>query len=955
MVESLGMPTKGSRPIYVSGECEVDLVRRELRVDGLPVPVGGRAFDFMEVLVQSAGELVTKDELMDRLWPGAVVTENALQVLAGSVRRALGPHRALLRTEARRGYRLLGEWTVGRRNSAMRPVGLRQTEIVNELAGISTNFPAAIAPLIGRFATLQTLQALVSAYRIVTLTGPGGIGKTVLALDLARRVRGEFANGGWLVELASLSDAELVPSAVASVLGLQLGSNTASPESVGRAIADKNLLLVIDNCEHVIDAAAMLAETIIRLCPRVTILATSREVLRVGGEYAYPVAPLAVPTREGVAADLVLGYSGPQLFLARAKELGADFELNAENLPAVAAICRHLDGIPLAIEFAAARAATIGIEVVAVSLRDRFALLTSGRRTSLPRHRTLRATLDWSYDLLTDPERQLLRRLAVFAGSFSLDAVCAVTDRGDTPEAEVADCVSNLVAKSLVTSDLTGGGGCFRLFETTRTYGLLKLGESRELQELSRWHAEYYQRLLNTNDDEGGKRSVPLAHIDNVRAALEWCFAADGDLRIGIRLAAVAAPMFLAMSLLPECYRWSERAILAVDAAVYGGAEEMHLQASLGVSSMQMYGPSDLAHAALSRGLTIAEALGDAFYQVALLGMLSMFYVRNGDFKTSLRYAELTRSVEKAAKNPAAMALANSVLGRALQFVGDHDASRASLDASFQYWSRSPGKGEVYLGLDHHILVGVGLARNSWMQGYPTQAKAYIQQTIRDAEQKNLPASLGLALSWAPGIFLWLGDSQSALEHVDWLVSHAETYSLGPYIAVGGAWRGALAIAHGEAGMGVKSLRRGLAELHAVRYEMLNSGFKLALVQGLSAIGEFGEALAQVDETIKLVEANGDLLHMPEALRVKGRLLLTMPRRRARDAERCFTQSLDWGRRQDALSWQLRTALDLATLWTAEGQCRRARATLEPIFQQFAEGFDTADLKAAKNLIATLP
>src|SRR5215472_9772965 len=346
MVQSVGMPPKGTRPIYVSGECEVDLVRRELRVNGAPVPIGGRAFDFMEVLVRSAGELVTKDELMDQLWPGAVVTENALQVLAGAVRKALGPNRELLRTEARRGYRLLGVWAVRRRKTGMRPIGLRQRGIVNERAGINTNFPAAVAPLIGRFAALQTLRALVSAYRVVTLMGPGGIGKTVLALELARRVRGEFADGGWLVEFASLSDPELVPSAVASVLSLQLGSNTVSPETVGRAIAGKNLLLVFDNCEHVIDAAAKLAETLIQLCPRATILATSREVLRVGGEYAYPVAVLEVPTGEQVAADSVLSYSGPELFLARAKELGADLALTAENLTTVATICRHLDGIP---------------------------------------------------------------------------------------------------------------------------------------------------------------------------------------------------------------------------------------------------------------------------------------------------------------------------------------------------------------------------------------------------------------------------------------------------------------------------------------------------------------------------------------------------------------------------------------------------------------------------------
>ena len=346
---------------------------------------------------------------------------------------------------------------------------------------------------------MQRLQDLVSAYRVVTLTGPGGIGKTTLALKVARRVLGEFADGGWLVELASLSDPHLVPSAVAQVLGLRLGSDINSAEAVARAIGGKKLLLVLDNCEHVIDAAATLAEMLVRLCPRVTILATSREVFRIEGEYAYRVPPLDVPATEQMEADQILGHSAPELFIARARELGSDFSSHAENLPTIAAICRHLDGIPLAIEFAAARAATLGIEQVAAGLRDRFALLTSGRRTALPRHRTLRATLDWSYELLPDAERLLLQRLAVFSGSFSLAAANAVTNRGEASEADIADGVANLVAKSLVTSDLTAGGGYFRLLETTRVYALAKLTESGELQEYSRRHAEYYQGAARTD------------------------------------------------------------------------------------------------------------------------------------------------------------------------------------------------------------------------------------------------------------------------------------------------------------------------------------------------------------------------------------------------------------------------------------------------------------------------
>jgi len=950
-VRAVDMFAESTRPVYASGECEIDLARRELRVLGSPVPVGGRAFEIIEVLAQSAGELVTKDELMNRIWPGTVVMENTLHVHAAAVRKALGPYRGLLKTESRRGYRLLGDWTVRRHDTAKPPVDpqIRVTE-----GSPATNFPATVAHLVGRSAAVQRLLDLVSAYRVVTLTGPGGIGKTILALKVARLVVREFSDGGWLVELASLSDPELVPSAVAGVLGLRLGSKTISPEAVARAVAGKNLLLVLDNCEHVIDAAATLTEVFVRMCPRATILATSREVFRIEGEHAYRVPPLEVPAKGQVDAGQILGHSAPELFIARAKELGSDFSSHAESLPTIAAICRHLDGIPLAIEFAAARAATLGIEQVAAALGDRFALLTSGRRTPLPRHRTLRATLDWSYDLLAGPERLLLQRLAIFSGSFSLAAASAVTNRGEASEAEIADGVANLVAKSLVASDITGEAGYFRLLETTRVYALSRLTEGGELQEFSRRHAEYYQQLLERIENEWEKRSTSLADVDNVRAALEWCFGASGNRAIGVGLAAAAAPVFLAMSLLPECHRWSERAILALDDATRGGSEEMHLQASLGVSSMQMHGQSEAARAALSRSLGIAEARGDVLNQVGLLGMLSMFHVRDGDFKTSLHYAKLSRAVDGTVENSAAMALANSILGRALQFVGDHSSSRVELEASFRYWSGSQQTSEVYLGLDHHILVGIGLARNLWMQGYPAQATERVRQTIKDAERKKHPASLGLALSWAPGIFLWTGDLRSAEDHADWLISHAEAHSLGPYLAVARGYKGALAIGWGDASGGVENLLGCLKQLRAMRYEMLNTGFKLSLVQGLMAIGQFGESLMLVDETIRLVEANGDLLHMPEALRVKGSILLSMPQRRIHDAEVCFIQSLDWSRRQGARSWELRTAVDLAALWAGRGQGERAYAVLRPIFEEFVEGLDTADLKAADRLLATL-
>jgi predicted ATPase/DNA-binding winged helix-turn-helix (wHTH) protein len=934
------------------GDCEIDLARRELRVLGSPVPIGARAFEVIEVLARSAGALVTKDGLMNRVWPGAIVTENTLHVHIVAIRKALGPCRGLLKTVSRRGYRLLGRWTIRSQRKAASRVDPQTTRISADVP--TGNLPMIVTQLIGCAAAARQVRDLVSAYRAVTLTGPGGIGKTTLAVKVAGCVAGEFADGAWLVELVSLSDPTLVPCALAQVLRLQLGGGDITAEAVARAIGSRSLLVILDNCEHVVDAVAQLAETLLKLCPRVTILTTSREVLRIQGETVYRVPPLEAPAPGQHTPDQILGHSATQLFVARAKGLGADFLLRSENMPAIAAICRHLDGIPLAIEFAAARAATLGIEAIAAGLDDRFALLTKGRRTALPRHRTLRAVLDWSYELLADPERILLQRLAIFSGGFSLAAARAVVNGGEISERSIAEGVADLFAKSLVTSDNTAGAGYFRLLETTRAYALARLTESGDLQALSRRHAEYYRGYLAAIDDEWRMRPVRLADVDDIRAALEWCFGRNGDLAIGVGLAAGAARAFLTMSLLPECYAWAKRAICALDDTTRGSPEEMHLQASLGVASMSMHGPSDAVRVAFSRSLALAEAHGHKLNQVGLLGMLSMFHTRDGDFKAALREARRSRNVAETGNSPAATALAHSILGRAFQFAGKFHNARMELEASFRYRSSEARAGEIHFGLDHHIVVGMALARNLWLQGHPAQAEDRVHRTIKDAVYRNHPASLGLVLAWAPGIFLWIGDLPRADQHADWLISHAETHSLGPYLTVGRGYKAALSVRRGEARSGIAILRRCLQQPHEMRYEILNTEFKLSLVQGLVALGQPDEGLTLIDETIDLIQVNGDRLHISEALRVKGNVLLSMSPHRAHDAEACFMQSMDWSRRQGARSWELRTAVDWAAMLAGQGQCEPARALLAPILRQFAPGRGTADLKAADRVLTTL-
>jgi predicted ATPase len=505
--------------------------------------LGGRAFQIFAVLVQSAGELVTRDELMARVWPGAIVEENTLEVHISAVRKALGSDRGTLRTSFGRGYRLVGDWTIRKERTPADPVALDPTWMT--VQPFLINIPAAASEVIGRTTAAQQVQDLLSAYRIITLTGPGGIGKTVLALEVARSLLRAFQGDCWLADLLSLSDPGLISAMVAGVLDLKLGGDDISPKSVARAIGCKKLLLVLDNCEHVIDAAARLAETIVRTCPHACVLATSREVLRIEGEHVYRVLPLDVPLQHEKESGSILGHSAVQLFIARARALDSAFSPQGENLRTIAAICRRLDGIPLAIEFAAARAAMLGPELVLSHLGERFGLLTAGPRTALPRHQTLRATLDWSYELLPEPERCLLRRLGIFAGGFTLEAANAVvSDRGYTASA-LLEQIANLVAKSLVTLDGSAPAGRWRLLETIRAYALEVLAESGETELVARRSAEFFRDLVRPAMHDS--RVPPTAEdmvcygreIDNVRAALHWSFSSAGDAAIGIALAAV--------------------------------------------------------------------------------------------------------------------------------------------------------------------------------------------------------------------------------------------------------------------------------------------------------------------------------------------------------------------------------------------------------------------------------
>ncbi len=523
------------------GRCVVDAGARRLLIDGEPAKLGARAFDLLVLLVAERDRVLSKDELLERIWPGLVVEENNLQVQVSTLRKLLGP--AAIATVPGRGYRF---------TAAAAPAG------TDTSAAAPGRLPEPAGELVGRADELQRLLALCAAQRVVTVVGPGGIGKTRLALAAAHALRERFADGAWRVELAPLGEPGRVGAAVAQALGLALPGRREPAAEVVDALQGRRTLLLLDSCEHLLDAAAAFVAALEDVAPDARLLCTSQEPLRVPGEQLLRLGPLAVPA--AVDAAGAAGHGALGLFEARVAAAQPGFAIDAGNVADAAEICRRLDGLPLAIELAAARVPLLGVRGVRERLDQRFRLLTTGARGAPPRQQTLREALAWSFGLLQPDEAAVLRRAAVFVGSFGLDAAPRVLG-GDGPAAldewAVIDRLGTLVAKSLVVVDGGEPPRC-RLLESTRAYALEQLQAAGELAaarlrlaaamrerfELARaqqWQVPQPQRLQRC-----------VADLDNLRAALDALAPAADAAELQVGLAGASAWVWSAAGLRVE-------------------------------------------------------------------------------------------------------------------------------------------------------------------------------------------------------------------------------------------------------------------------------------------------------------------------------------------------------------------------------------------------------------------
>ncbi|HZB93017.1 MAG TPA: winged helix-turn-helix domain-containing protein [Stellaceae bacterium] len=913
-----------------------------------PVRLGNRAFDILVALVERAGEVIGKEQLIARAWPQTFVEASNLKIQVSALRRALGDgqggHRYVV-TVAGRGYSFVApvrneELPRASLPTAIEPVGMH-------------NLPLAVTRMIGRDDAVAALVARLVSERLVTIVGPGGIGKTTVALAIAERMIADYEHGVWLVDLAPLGDSRLVPSAVATVLGLEIGTEDPLPGLVA-ALADNRMLLLLDNCEPVIEAAARLTAAVLGGAPRVTVLATSREPLGVAGERESRLRPLGTPPPSPtLSAAEALVFPAVQLFVERVTAIVEDFALTDTNTTPVVEICRKLDGLPLAIEFAAPRVEVLGVEGLAAHLDDNLPLFGGQRRAAAPRHQTMRAVLDWSYGLLNDEEQRLLRALGTFAGGFTVEATAAVALDPAKTGLEAMDRLADLVAKSLVVADVTGTKPWFRLLETTRAYAIEKLGESTEREAIARRHAQYYRQLFERAEAEAPTRAAGewladyAAEIDNLRAALDWAFSPGGDGMIGVALTTAAIPLWMRLSLLEERRR---RAKQALDALQSDGArnprEEMRLHNAVGNAATQAPEMS----AAFTKALEIAESLGDREYRLRALHGLYFCDYASGRYRAALQSAQKFHDLATSASDPHALLLSGRMIGGAKHFLGDQIGARHHLEQALARAATDPGRDVTRFATDVRMTLCAFLARVLWLQGFPDQAVRTADMSIGEAQAVGHVMSLGYALALAAcPIALWVGNLTAAARYTEMLVDHSSKHGLLLLSKFASRFQRVLALRGRDVGAGSRPRRAGS---DALTEPTVNFGFLLGLSEQAEALGGAGrvaEGLALLDAGIEHCEP-GWLT--PELLRLKGELLLLQSRSAATQTpEDLFRQALDAARRHQTLSWELRAATSLARLLRNEGRAADGIACLQPVYERFTEGFGTADLIAAKRLL----
>jgi predicted ATPase/DNA-binding winged helix-turn-helix (wHTH) protein len=940
-----------SREVVSFGPFRLFPSERVLKKADEPVKLGSRAFDILLVLVEHAGEVVGHKELIAKVWPGVFVEEVGLRVHIAALSKALDagkPGERYLTNVRGRGYCFVAPTS---RESVRSPTA-------DDFPEAEYPLPPPLARIVGRDEIVHEICHKVTTERFVTIVGPGGMGKTTVALSVAHALLPEFRGAVCFVGLSPVRDPRLLAATVVSAFGLPVPSRDPIPGLVGH-LRGKRILLILDNSEHLISEAAALAERLFAELPQLHILVTSREILRVEGENVHRLAPLeSPPANSGFTAAEMLHFPAVKLFVERAATGGGPIILTDANAPIVGNICRKLGGIALAIELAAGRIGAYGLQEIATLLDSQFALRWPGRRTAPSRHQTLSATLDWSYNLLSEVERAVLRRLSVFVAGFTLEDAQQVAGNSDIGTEEVFDAVAGLLVKSLASADTSGPVTRYRLLDTTRTYAALKLADAGENNLFRRRHAEYYRTLLERSasdaDFPAHERRALAVQLDDIRAALHWAFGPDGDPSLAVDLASYSSSIWLSKALFAECHEWTTKAA-AIAPAKEGKATEQQTLIHLALASAEVFTASVSMETMAAWTKALADTLRDMQGQLILRYLATWGRnIRAALYDDALDGAQACAEEAKKAPDPGPAAMAEWMLGHANHHLGRLAEARVHLQRSLDIDTEKARLAQVNaLGYDRRVDTLGNLANTLWLQGFPEQARLLGLRALEQARPLQFALPVTVAMIWA-GFNRYLSDTDiDAVEQdIVELIEHARTHAIGSQLGIGNCLLGLCQTRRSQFDAATPLVGEGLRLLAEARYEVFTPVILAHLCESAIAADRHSDALSLMAQ-IESRDRNKEHWCTAEILRVKGLLALSGKRGQAAAAD-LFSSAAALARKQGALAWELRAAMNLSKLWVDQGREREALGLLEPLYSRFTEGFETVDLIAARRLLDEL-
>jgi predicted ATPase/DNA-binding winged helix-turn-helix (wHTH) protein len=913
--------------------------------------------DILAILLSKAGEVVTKDEIINQVWPDTIVEENNLRVHLTALRKLLGEGHVsgrFIENVPGRGYSFVA-------------VVERQSDVSEQSSAATpfNNLPGTIGEVIGRDAVITALVAQLPRRRLITLTGSGGVGKTTVALAVADRLVSVYSDGVIFVDLASISDPSLVASAIASALGCALSLESPT-EDLLQFVGTRRVLLFLDNCEHVVSGCATVVSALLKGTRGAGILATSREPLHITGEWVQQVPPLALPPLSA-ASNLqeAIQFPAVRLFVDRACAALSSFNPTDLDTPVIVGICNRLDGIALAIELAAGRINSMGLRALASSLEASLNVLSHGKRAAVPRHQALRAMVDWSFALLPDIEKLLLRRLGVFNGPFAMEAARRVCSAHDAEAQAMEEALLNLIAKSLVSADVTGDHVRYRLLESTRAYAREMLEAAGERAQLERCHAEYYRSLFERAEAEWQNRPTAewreayADQIGNLRSALTWSYSTAGDASIGIALTVAAIPLWFQQSLVDECLEYVQRALAALHQANSpDDLQRMKLYAALGWPRMGKASAALDGASAWRKALTIAKKLDDVDFQLRSLWALWVDRTNSARPREALELAREFHALAMRTDEPADACIGERMLGAAFHFIGDQVSAKRHLDRMLEFYAEPANRSHaVRFQFDQRVTARVALARVLWLQGHTQQALDEARDTVAYALAIDHTLSLANVLAEAAcPIALLVGNVALADHYIAMLQEQTKAQSLDVWSTYAECFRGESLIARGAFAQGFAALQSGLNRLRRGGFLLFESAFLAALARGYLQTRHEVEGTACITEALQTCETSGESWCLPELLRLQGELwLLGESDDAAHKSEAAFLRSLQLSRESGALAWELRTTVSCAKFYARANRFSDARSILMNVIGRFDGDAVSTDMTNARSTLANLP